>query len=86
MFSTKPVISPLGAATVEMVDLDELDEDDLRQLRILVENHHRYTESTVAGQTPRRLAVGFQELHKVIPIDYKRALSGIQGEYRFQAN
>jgi glutamate synthase domain-containing protein 2/glutamate synthase domain-containing protein 1/glutamate synthase domain-containing protein 3 len=70
----------------EMVDLDELDEDDRRQLRILVENHSRYTESTVAARLLADWQSALKGFIKIMPIDYKRAISRISEENTAQAN
>jgi len=58
---------------MEMVDLDPLDEADVKFLRVVVERHHELTGSAVAarllaGWDPRRFT-------KVMPKDYKRVLS-----------
>jgi len=59
---------------LEMVDLDELAENDLRLLRTLIENHHRYTQSTIAGHILADWDKSVSEIIKVIPVEYKRAL------------
>jgi glutamate synthase domain-containing protein 3 len=59
----------------EMVALEELTAPpDIEELRAMVENHHRYTDSRVA----RRLLDSWDKMItkfvKVMPVEYKRAL------------
>jgi glutamate synthase domain-containing protein 3 len=59
----------------EMVALEELTApQDIEELRAMVENHHRYTDSRVA----RRLLDSWDKMItkfvKVMPVEYKRAL------------
>ncbi|MEO0776111.1 MAG: glutamate synthase large subunit, partial [Bacteroidota bacterium] len=62
----------------ELVDLESLDTEDFRQLRILVRNHFRYTSSKRALgllQDWNRHREGFV---KVMPRDYKKALARME--------
>jgi glutamate synthase (NADPH/NADH) large chain len=64
---------PVHRVNMEMVDLDPLDEGDIRFLRDVVERHHDQTGSAVA----RRLLADWDpgRFTKVMPKDYKRVLS-----------
>jgi glutamate synthase (NADPH) large chain len=59
---------------IELVELEEPSDDDLAEVRALVEEHGRRTDSPVAERVLDR----WEELSgawvKVMPIDYKRAL------------
>ena len=59
----------------EMVDLDPLEDDDHKRLRHLIRNHYRYTQSTVAARILDDWQSALMSFVKIIPIDYKRALS-----------
>jgi glutamate synthase (NADPH/NADH) large chain len=60
----------------EMVDLDPLaDAADAAELRTLIENHARYTGSTVATRILERWGEAKGEFVKVMPRDYKRVLA-----------
>ncbi len=61
----------------DMVDLDGLDDEDGRQLRMLIESHHRYTESPVAARILADWDQSVSRIIKVIPVEYKRALKDI---------
>ena len=60
----------------EMVDLDPLvDAADVAELQALIENHARYTGSTVASAILERWNEAKGEFVKVMPRDYKRVLA-----------
>jgi glutamate synthase domain-containing protein 2/glutamate synthase domain-containing protein 3 len=59
----------------DMVDLDRLEDGDHNRLRRLVKNHYRYTRSTVAERILDNWESALSRFVKIIPIDYKRALS-----------
>ena len=64
---------PVHRVNMEMVDLDPLDEGDIRFLRDVVERHHAETGSAVAARLVADWDPG--RFTKVMPKDYKRVLS-----------
>jgi glutamate synthase (NADPH/NADH) large chain len=66
---------------LEMVELEKLtDEADITELKSLIENHQRYTGSTVAASILNDWTASLTKFHKVMPVDYKRALKELAGE------
>ena len=59
---------------LEMVDLDPLDDQDLKTVHQLLNEHHRYTNSSVAKYVMSDLESQKQHFIKVFPKDYKKAL------------
>jgi glutamate synthase (NADPH/NADH) large chain len=60
---------------MEMVELEPLCEDnDIEQLRQLIENHRQYTGSAVAAKLLSDWKDSLSKFKKVMPTDYKRAL------------
>ncbi len=58
-----------------MVDLDPVETaEDISELKQLIENHLRYTGSTVADGLLKKWPDTLREFIKVMPVDYKRAL------------
>ena len=57
-----------------MVDLDPLDDQDLKTVHQLLNEHHRYTNSSVAKYVMSDLESQKQHFIKVFPKDYKKAL------------
>jgi glutamate synthase domain-containing protein 3 len=58
-----------------LVDLVSVDEDeDIEQLRSLIEEHYNYTQSTVAKKILDEWKVTLSQFVKVFPRDYKRVL------------
>jgi glutamate synthase (NADPH) large chain len=64
---------PVHRVNMEMVDLDPLDEGDLRFLREVTERHHAETGSAVAARLLADWDPG--RFTKIMPKDYKRVLS-----------
>jgi glutamate synthase (NADPH) large chain len=64
---------PVHRVNMEMVDLDPLDEGDIRFLRDVTERHHAETGSAVAARLLADWDPG--RFTKVMPKDYKRVLS-----------
>ena len=56
------------------------DEADVQELRTLIENHHRYTGSAVARNILDHWQKSLTQFHKVMPVDYKRALKELAAE------
>jgi glutamate synthase (NADPH/NADH) large chain/glutamate synthase (ferredoxin) len=67
---------------LQLVGLEALDDDDVRAVRSLLEEHAERTESPVAA----RLLADWSPLAfvKVIPHDYKRALADLDDAVRYQ--
>jgi glutamate synthase (NADPH/NADH) large chain len=57
-----------------MVDLDPLDEDDVRVLQQMISKHFDFTESTVAKFILDDFDNQLKNFIKVFPKDYKKAL------------
>ena len=58
-----------------MVELEQLvDDEDIVELKQLIENHQRYTGSTVAKQALDNWDETVKQFVKVMPTDYKRVL------------
>ncbi len=58
----------------EMVDLDEIDDNDIIELKALLEKHFQYTQSTVAKFILSDLQNQIKNFIKIFPKDYKKAL------------
>jgi glutamate synthase (NADPH/NADH) large chain len=60
---------------LEMVELEDISEpDDIVELRQMIQNHYRYTESAVARRVLDNWEGMLAKFIKVMPMDYKRAL------------
>jgi glutamate synthase (NADPH/NADH) large chain len=59
----------------EMVEVEQLDEDDRRFLREMIERHFAYTDSAVAKGMLASWSVEVSRFRKVMPTDYKRVLT-----------
>jgi len=58
-----------------MVELEDVvDEDDISELKQLIELHKDYTESAVAADVLERWGETLPQFVKVMPTDYKRVL------------
>ncbi|MFM7169082.1 MAG: glutamate synthase large subunit [Planctomycetaceae bacterium] len=65
----------LTNCNLEMVELERVtDEADESELRALIENHFRYTGSTVAGHILETWNRSLPLFQRVMPTDYRRAL------------
>lgn len=59
----------------EMVELEPMENSaDIAELRELIENHLRYTDSSVARMILEDWELSLKQFVKVMPMDYKRAL------------
>jgi len=63
----------------EMVDLDPLNSDDADELKIMIENHLRNTDSTVAKFILDDFDNQLKNFMKVFPRDYKKVLQAKKG-------
>jgi glutamate synthase domain-containing protein 3 len=69
-----------------MVALEKMTEEaDIQELKTLIENHHRYTGSAVARYIIDHWKKSLNLIHKVMPIDYKRALKELAAEQLVKA-
>jgi glutamate synthase (NADPH/NADH) large chain len=84
VYDVKGSFAPL--CNKEMVDLDPVDADDTAELKAMIEAHHRYTGSTVAGFVLNDFENQLKNFVKVFPIDYKKVLQKppvpLKGELR----
>ena len=69
----------------ETIELEELLEDDLIELRNLIKNHRDYTGSVVAAGILEDWDTASSQFVKVIPVDYKRALRELAEKEALQA-
>ncbi len=66
---------------LEMVELEKVvDPTDEEELQTLIRNHLKYTGSTVAANILSHWDTALGQFHKVMPIDYKRALKELTAE------
>ena len=66
---------------LQMVGLEDVAEaDDIDELRRMIQNHHRYTGSTVARRVLDNWDEFLPNFVKVIPTDYKKALQRLAEE------
>jgi glutamate synthase (NADPH/NADH) large chain len=72
VYDVKGTFAPL--CNKEMVDLDPVDADDIAELKAMIEAHHRYTGSTVAGFVLNDFENQLKNFVKVFPTDYKKVL------------
>ncbi|HEX2481431.1 MAG TPA: glutamate synthase-related protein, partial [Methylomirabilota bacterium] len=68
-----------GRCNLGMVDVEPLvQEEDVEEVRELLQRHVRYTESAVAGQILAEWEAEQPRFVKVMPRDYKRALAAMR--------
>ena len=66
---------------LEMVALEKMDEEaDVAELLTLIENHLKYTGSSIAKSILDNWQKSLTKFHKVMPVDYKRALKEMAAE------
>ena len=71
----------LPFCNLEMVELERVvDEADEMELRELIEKHQRYTGSSVAETILSDWVTEVSHFHKVMPVDFKRALADMARE------
>jgi glutamate synthase (NADPH/NADH) large chain len=76
----------LENTNLEMVELEKIEEqDDIAELKELIANHQRYTGSTVAATILDRWDRELPNFRKVMPVDYKRALTELKAEAEAEA-
>ncbi|HRA87383.1 MAG TPA: hypothetical protein PK992_04920, partial [Planctomycetaceae bacterium] len=68
------------------VELEEVTEEaDIQELKALIENHSRLTGSAVAKQILDSWKNSLQHFHRIMPVDYKRALKELAAEQMVKA-
>jgi glutamate synthase (NADPH) large chain len=60
---------------MEMIDLDPLDETDVREMKEMISRHYSYTGSAVAKFVLEDFENQLRNFVKVFPKDYKKVLS-----------
>jgi glutamate synthase (NADPH/NADH) large chain len=71
---------------LEMVELERLEvEADLADLKRLITNHANYTGSEVAKRILANWEIEQTHFHKVMPVDYKRALAELAKDTSFKS-
>jgi glutamate synthase (NADPH/NADH) large chain len=71
---------------LETFELEKMvDEDDITQLRQLIQNHLDYTGSTVAERILTTWEQSLQQFVKVMPRDYKRVLTALAADNAISA-
>ncbi len=63
---------------LEMVELESLKNDDIKTLKKIIQNHLKYTNSSVAKNILNSWAKEIKNFIKVMPSDYKKALKMIK--------
>ena len=61
------------------------DEADIQELKTLIETHSRLTGSGVAKHILDHWKKSLQQFHKIMPVDYKRALKELAAEQMVKA-
>ena len=73
----------LANCNLEMVLLERVvAEDDVRELRDLIDKHRTFTESEVAARILDDWETSVTKFTKVVPVDYKRAMEQLVKEER----
>jgi len=76
----------LENVNLEMVELEKIEEeDDVAELKEMISNHQRYTGSTVAGAILENWDRELPRFHKVMPVDYKRAITELKAQAEAEA-
>jgi glutamate synthase domain-containing protein 3 len=64
----------------ETYEIEDLIEEDLKDLKFLIQKHFDYTESTVAQNILSNWEKESERFVKVMPTDYKRVLNEIKSK------
>jgi len=67
---------------MDMIELEGLKDDDRVMLYNLLHNHFKYTKSAKAQRIISDIHTEIKKFVRVIPIEYKRILEGVQVERR----
>jgi len=65
---------------MEMIGLEDLSSNDKEQLKQLIENHVRHTESELGARILSDWDTSIKNFIKIMPTDYKRALARLEAE------
>ncbi|HVT80804.1 MAG TPA: hypothetical protein VHM90_09110, partial [Phycisphaerae bacterium] len=66
----------LTRCNLAMVELEKMhDRSDIDLLKELLEQHRQYTDSPVADHILKNWTESLKKFHKVMPIEYKKALA-----------
>ena len=58
----------------EMIEFAEINQEDITNLKRIIENHHLFTSSSIAGYILENWTASLKKFVKVLPTDYKEAL------------
>jgi glutamate synthase (NADPH) large chain len=76
----------LSNCNLEMVELERIEDvEDIAELKELIGRHQIYTGSTVARDILDRWEECLPQFTKVMPVDYKRALSDLKAVAALEA-
>jgi glutamate synthase (ferredoxin) len=73
-----------GLCNMEMVALETLEEEDLKELKRLIKNHSMYTNSPLAKRILEDWENQRNHFIKVMPTDYKKALQRLAEENKIE--
>ncbi|MGD0335547.1 MAG: glutamate synthase large subunit [Candidatus Omnitrophota bacterium] len=59
---------------MEMVTFEKADDEDIQTIRLLLENHYRYTQSRIAKDILDDFTAKLKKFIKIMPLEYKRIL------------
>ena len=72
---------------LEMVELEKVEDAiDVAELKRIIELHYQHTSSTVAAEILATWNEAVTHFHKIMPSDYKRALSELEEEKHYAAS
>ena len=75
------MVGPSFWARLETIELEPVEEaDDIAELKALIDNHRKFTGSTIAKKILDHWESELESFKKVMPIDYKRALEEMAAE------
>lgn len=74
-----------GLCNMEMVEFEEISADDKKDLRQLIKNHFKYTNSDLAYKILDDWENNLPHFVKIMPTDYKKALERIERENSINA-
>jgi glutamate synthase (ferredoxin) len=69
-----------GLCNMEMIEFDPISEQDEQELKQLIKNHFKYTNSQLAYEILDKWEANLKHFVKVMPIDYKKALIRLENE------
>ena len=70
----------------EMVDLDKVAEEDIDELKTMIQKHYAYTASAVAKFVLDDFENQLKNFVKVFPKDYKKSVAAKKEKYRVQSD